>query len=498
MWLDRVLSTFAPQWALRRERARVRSRLIHRHFEAASVGRRTQGWRHTSGDANAAGSSASLQRLRDAARDLVRNNPNARSGLRTIVSNTIGTGIRATDETEAWLAWSDSTACDADGRNTLAGLQRLAMRTVVEGGEVIIRRRGRRSEDGLPIPLQLQVLEGDYLDTAKDQSLPNGGRIIQGVELDPLGRRVAYWLFREHPGSSVSTSRSLTASVRVPASDVVHVFSPERAGGQRGVSWFAPVILRSKDLDEFEDATLMKQKVAALLAVISTDASGGADPLGTESGDDDEIDTLEPGGIHNLPAGRQIDIVSPPSVRDYADYTAVSLRAIAAGLGVAYEDMTGDYTDLPFSAARMSRLRHWSDVEDWRWNMIIPQMLEPVRAWARAAAALVDVELPEEVEWTAPGLPMIEPDKEGLAMMRNVRAGVSTLSEEVRSRGFTIDRFLDEYAADLEKLDARGIVLDVDARRVSQQGQRQADVDFPDSVDSTEEGAGAVPRAVGQ
>jgi capsid protein len=44
---------------------------------------------------------------------------------------------------------------------------------------------------------------------------------------------------------------------------VRHIFKVKRAGQARGPSWFGPVILRMKDLDEFEDATLMKQKVAA-------------------------------------------------------------------------------------------------------------------------------------------------------------------------------------------------------------------------------------------
>jgi capsid protein len=49
----------------------------------------------------------------------------------------------------------------------------------------------------------------------------------------------------------------------------------------RAVSWFAPVIVRLKEFDEYEDATLMKQKIAACLAVITTDVDGTAPALGT-------------------------------------------------------------------------------------------------------------------------------------------------------------------------------------------------------------------------
>jgi capsid protein len=68
----------------------------------------------------------------------------------------------------------------------------------------------------------------------------------------------------------------------------------------------------------------------------------------------------------------------------------VTLRAIATGLGLTYEDLTGDYTNMPFSAARMSRLRHWARVvDDWRWRLLIPQFCDPVWDWAMEAAVIM-------------------------------------------------------------------------------------------------------------
>ena len=78
-------------------------------------------------------------------------------------------------------AWAESTACDADGQSNMAGLQSLIASGVVGDGEALIRRRWRRASDGLPVPMQLQLLESDYL-ADLTQALPNGGRIVQGVE----------------------------------------------------------------------------------------------------------------------------------------------------------------------------------------------------------------------------------------------------------------------------------------------------------------------------
>lgn len=476
-WLDRTIGFVSPGRALRRQRARLAMDVLARHFEGAAVGRRTQGWYRTATDANSA-VGPSLQRLRDASRDLVRNNGYAEAGLNAIVDHTIGWGIRASAKHEAWKRWTESTDIDADGRCDLPGLQKLVTRTMAEAGEVLVRRRWRRTEDGLALPMQLQVLEPDFLDTTRDAvSLPNGGQIIQGVEFDPLGRRAAYWLYRTHPGSSYSTTSHVVsgASSRVPASDVLHVYDGKRSGQVRGYSWFAPVLLRFKDCDEFEDATLMKQKVAALLAVITSDTTGDTAGLGTV--DDTEspaVDALEPGMILNIPPGRSVDVVQPPSAADYAPFLASQLRAIATGLSVGYEDLTGDYSQVNFSSARMARLRRWERVYHTRWIVLVPQFLNPLWRWAMEASAIAGYPVIASTEWTAPPMPMIEPDKEGLAIQRNIRNGITTLSEEVRARGYNVGDFLDEYQDDLKELDRRGIWLDCDARKLTQAGQFQS------------------------
>lgn len=488
-WVDRAIGAVSPSWELQRLRARVARDVMQRHYEGAATGRRTQGWHRSSSDANMA-AGPYLGRLRDAARDLVRNNPFAESALSTIVNHTVGWGILAKPKPadpaalSLWQAWAESTECDADGTNDIYGLQKLAMRTIVESGEVLVRRRMRRPTDGLALPMQLQILEPDFIDTAKDSLVTNtgGARVIQGVEFDALGRRIAYWLFREHPGSAFATA----TSVRVPASEILHIFKPMRPGQVRGASWFAPVLLRFKDFDEFEDATLMKQKIAAMLCVLTTDPTGSGAAIGEldNPGNADGgtlIDGLYPGMISNLPPGRDVKIVEPPSVREYADYCRTSLRAIATGMGVPYECLTGDYANMPFSAARASRIEHWHHVEDWRWRLLIPQFCDPIWAWTMEVAAITRnvgalrgdaVQLPG-VEWTAPPAPLVDPVNEGLAIMRNVRAGIQTLSDALRERGYDPAAVLQEYADDFRRLDELKLIFDSDPRQMTQAGQLQ-------------------------
>ena len=480
--LDRVLGAIAPRWQLRRTRARIAQQMLVRHYEAASVSRRTQGWKRTAGDANTA-NLRDLATIRELARDLVRNNGEFAQAKRTIANHVVGWGILAKPDKaaltpaalERWKRWANTTDCDADGRSNLAGLQKLVLGTVAESGECLVRRRWRLLSDEYALPMQLQVLEPDHLDTAKSMTLANDGWITHGVEFDALGERVAYWLFPTHPGASTGGRLLFAPSKRVPASDVLHIFERTRPGQVRAVSWFAASILPAKELDEYQDAQVMKQKIAACLAVITSDIDGQNGPLGTA--DDTEnpgVDALEPGAILNLPPGKHVDVVTPPQVTDYEPFVRANNRKIAKGLGVTYEDYTGDYSQVNFSSARMARLAHYDNVHDWRWLLLIPQFCDPVWGWAVEAMQLAGlVSGPVGVEWTAPGMPMIEPDKEGLAIMRNVRSGIQTLGEAIRERGFDPDEFLQEYAEMTKKLDALGIVLDSDPRHMTQAGQFQ-------------------------
>lgn len=472
-WLDRTIGWASPQWQLRRMRGRVALVALAQYYEAAGTSRRTQGWKRPAGDPNAPGG-LSLARLRDATRHLVRNNGHAESAIGTIVDDTVGSGILPSAQHEAWKRWTESVEIDADGRSDLPGIQQTVMRTVVESGECLIRRRFRRPSDGLALPMQIQVLEPDFIDSGKHRSLPNGGKIIRGIEFDPIGRRVGYWLFRSHPGSTtISNVIRFGQSESVPASEILHVFKSQRPGQVRGVSWFAPVLLRFNDFDEFADATLMKQKIAACLCALTTDVDGSAEHIGAEDPDEPLHDKIGPGLVANIPPGRSVEIVQPPSVRDYADYSKTTLREIAAGIGVNIEDLTGDYADINFSAARMARLRHWGRVKGWRRRMLVPQFLNPLWRWAMLASTIAGIETIESTTWTAPPLPMIEPDKEGLAICRNIRGGISTPSESLRERGFVPEEFWDEYQKDFEDLDRRGLVIDADARKMTQAGQAQ-------------------------
>jgi lambda family phage portal protein len=181
-------------------------RVLSPAYQGAGTGRRSRGWRPPEGSPNAL-VAWSLPELRRRSRDAARNNPHARSALETLTSNIVGTGIVPLPTTEdaelkkalqeAWLAWTDEA--DADAMLDLYGLQSLAVSEMAEAGEVLVRFRRRRPEDGLTVPLQLQLIEPEHLDATETRRLDGDRRIVSGIEYDAIGRRVAYHLYRDHP-----------------------------------------------------------------------------------------------------------------------------------------------------------------------------------------------------------------------------------------------------------------------------------------------------------
>jgi lambda family phage portal protein len=508
--LERLLVRVAPAWTMRRVRARYASQLLPRarllagrHYKAASSGRRTDDWYRNSGDANSV-PAPTVQTLRDLSRDLVRNNGLAKRAVNVIVTNTIGWGIapkpvgpHRQEARRLWNDWAASTACDYDGLLPLAGVQAMALRTVVNSGAALVAMTVDSEAEEGTIPLRLRVLEPDYLDTSKDGALPNGrGRISQGIEIDARGRRVAYHLYQEHPGA---TNRLVSDSRRVPADEVLHIYDPDRPGALQGVPWAAAAMPKLNDLEEYEDAALMQKKIAAMFAAFVEDIDGlgagvGELPGGEEADSEDAelLETFEPGQIQYLPSGKKITFATPPQHADHDQFTKGAARRIAAAYDITYEDLTGDYSQVNYSSARMARLAFYRQVHAWRWNMFIPQFCAGV--WRRAMSLLAlerDWQNVPTAEWTPPPMPMLDPDREGKAYRDLVRSGAMTLFEMIRELGYDPETHLDEIEEANEALDERGIWLDSDPRRIAAGGsaQMQQGPDATDlSDDETEDG----------
>lgn len=471
--LERVLAAVAPQWALSRARARMElvryeaaSDLI-RHYDGNAMSRRTKGWIPAGGSGVAA--TQGLDWLRARSHDLARNNEWMVKGLGIIQDAVVGPGFTvkwvAEDkglerELQArWNAWADTLEICPEGLECLDAKLGSAVHAMAEGGDVLLRRRWRRASDGLTVPLQVQLLEGEHLDTDKNQR-SDSGRIVQGVEYDRVGRRVAYWLRREHPGDPDSTSRE---STRVPAEDVLHLFRVERPGAVRGVPWGAPCILRLRDFQEYEDAQLLRVKLANMF-VGSIEFAVDVAPVAPVDGEGKvhpPIDDLKPGSHQYLNPGERMVWNTPPQPGiDAADYARVNHLAIAAGLQIPYESLTGDLRNTSFASGRLGRLDFRDRVEVYRWQMLVPRGCQPVARWFLEAMAIDEPRALEGVAlFVPPPREWLDPATEVNAYEKAVRAGFKSREQVVRMMGDDPERVLEEQAADVLAQKAKGVLF---------------------------------------
>jgi hypothetical protein len=153
------------------------------------------------------------------------------------------------------------------------------VRSWLDAGEVFVRRRPRFLDEGLPVPMQPQIIEAEQvplLDVTSYRGLPEGHRICSGIELDKRNKRVAYWIYKEHPSDGMFRMGLPDERVRVAASEICHIFEPKRPGQLRGVSMLAPMLNRLKNIENSAHARSPASADSSCRCGYSRACSGGA------------------------------------------------------------------------------------------------------------------------------------------------------------------------------------------------------------------------------
>ncbi len=466
--------------------ARIRHtpRRIKASYDAAGTGRRAAGWDAPEGALNTL-AVPNLGRLRKRSRAAVRNDPYAFSAIDRRVSNLIGTGITPRARTkdaalrsalhELWGDWTDEA--DADGLLDFYGLQALVARMVEESGECFVRLRPRRPGDGFAVPLQLQVLAPEFVPLDKTETARTGNRIKAGIEFDLLGRRVAYWMHRKHPGDAIDAGQ-YHQLVRVPAAEVLHIFEPTEAGQLRGVPRLTPVLLRLKSLDNYDDAVLFRQEVANLFAgfIRKPTAEGSyqqVDPLtgGAPQHDSDGFTPmvgLEPGSMQELLPGEEVEFSSPPDAGNtYVDFMRQQLQAAAAGAGIPYELLTGDMRGVNDRLMRVILNEFRRRIEQLQFGVYVHQLCRPVRAaWLDMAVLSGAVLLPDytarrreylRTRWVPQGWAYIHPVQDVQSRQMEIAAGLTSRSEVALRSGYDAEQIDEENAEDNARAELLGL-----------------------------------------
>ncbi|MEG3437691.1 phage portal protein [Pannus brasiliensis CCIBt3594] len=467
-----------------------------RGYDAARRTRATFDWKTSSASADS--ELTDLPALRNRSRDLVRNNPYIKRAIyTTIPDNVVGaSGIRFQSQVkrkrgdrlddaintqieEAWQEWQEAAYCHTAGKLTFAGIQRLAIKSAAESGEILFRLV-RRSFAGSSVSLAVEVLEADQL--CETHTIGNyGDNVVKmGVEFDEWLRPVAYHCYPYHPGDTRFRSATRNARlVRIPADEVIHFFITDRPGQSRGVPWLHAAISRMRQLGEFEEAKIMQARVQGLVA--ATVETGDPELIGSGDLENKEglIEDLEPGIIKYLAPGERFQGFAPTSPNDNGkEFINSLLRSAAISLGPSYEGFTGDYSQVNFSSARTAKLQE-QDCYRYLQRWVIDDFLTPLyKIWLDQAVLSGRVKIDDyfqnrtfycKPKFTPRGWSYVNPQQEAAANLLSVQAGFTTLTDIAAENGRDLEEMVKTRARELELFRQYGIPLDSTPAPVSEE-----------------------------
>lgn len=468
----------------------------HREFNAARVTQLTSDWPIWSRPIDA-DIRHGLGALRSRCRHSAQNSDTVRSFLRLLKTNVLGdqgiglqsravtaTGKPARRQRAAleasWKRWGRPGNCDVTGQLSWCDVQELTLEAAARDGEALLRLLpGWNNEHGFAV----QCIDVEQLDIHYTERLGDDRAVVMGVEIDAWRRPLAYYLLADglldYTGGYRRGER-----LRVPASEIVHVFMPEWVHQTRGIPWMAAGIKTLHHGDGYEEAATVAARLGAaamghyrqdMEAEPTTGAGGLPDGGAGADGVDPRHELLrefEPGAIPVLPPGWSFEgwKAEFPSV-DHWPFMKALLRKFAAGAGVGYNDMAGDYEGVNFTSLRAAALRdrdHYKRVQRWFIDRAVAPVFAP---WLREALSNNAIALPvpdarrlsalieqlSAVRWQPRRWDWVDPAKDLDAAERAIKNRLRSISSYIRERGDDPDEVWEELAEDMARLQELGL-----------------------------------------
>lgn len=461
--------------------AKPKEKLSQRSFLAALRDRFTDDWNEI--QSLNVSIKDGLETLRGRSRDLAVNNEYARRYFKLLKTNVIGPdgiqiSVQARNldgsldpisdriETEFWKWAHDPRNCSVTGKLSLVKIEELLIETIARDGEALVLPR-RGPEFG-PYNFQVQLLDIDHLDVNFNSTATNGNRIVQSVELDNFDRPVAYWIWQRNPSETTLAAPQHNQRIRVPASDLWHIFDPERASQVRGFPWIAPAALALQHIAKFRESTLIAARVSANRQVFFSQGEG-------ETFDDDNLDDegnlsfeSKPGTQEVLPRGwdvKTVDWAAP--TEKLGDFQKHVLRGAAAGLGVSYNALANDLESVNYSSARFGALEEhalYRSTQTFFINAFVRPVYEEwlqiqllTNTWGLNIPPSRFEKFRVNVQYRPRSWSSVDPVKDTNADRLMIEAGLTSWSDVISKSGKDPEEVFNQIAKDKEKMAELGI-----------------------------------------
>lgn len=438
--------------------------------------------------------------LKKRARQSERNNPSASGAIDAFVSNLVGTSISPSwqlenlfQKEEIESLWFDSQQqLDFVGFSDFYGQLELMCRAMIRDGEAFAVIHELAPSLQRYVPIQIQPIESDHIDPVYNDISPEGNEIRFGIEWKG-GRPYKYWIYNNHPGEVFLTADNLSR-IGVLAEDVLHVFRQRRPGQCRGVTWLASVITKLHDINIYDDAEVVRKKVAALWGgFIYQDnqlPNPTANPFGGRPGSQNngvQNIELKAGHFPVLRDGMKIAFSESSDVgNNYSEFMKTQFRLIARGIGITYEQLTGDLAGVTYSSIRSGLIEFRRLCETIVARTLVFQYCRPViNRWIQSAVLngclktitpaeyLKNQRMFHRVDWHPHGWDFTDPVKDRVAEQMDIRNGIKSRRQVVAKRNGSIEVVDRENREDLQRAVDNGLLYDCYPSQTSGTGQTQ-------------------------
>lgn len=463
-----------------------------RGYDIAQVDRLTNGFKApiTTGDSELR-NNAALRTARARARELCRNNDYAKKFLRMLVKNVIGRdGITlqnkardagpqgkldkfANDLIESeWIKWGKKGIPTVDGHLSWRGIQKLYIRTLARDGEFFARHiRGFNN----PWRYALQIFEADLIPENYNVERGPGRNLIRmGIEYDDYDHPVAYFLRKRHPGEFLGIAFSPADYTRVPASEIIHCFDPERSTQGRGITWLHTAARRLNQLGEYEYCEVVGARIGSSKMGFykKTDpmASGGLYGDEKDANSKNLIMNAEAGLFEKLPAGWDfVPFLPEHPTAQFGPFVKASLRGASAGLDVSYNSLANDLEGVNFSSMRVGAIDERDGWKELQADAIDDLATPVFEAWLDMLLLTDRTNLPyskfdkfNAPEFRGRTFDWVDPEKDINAERDSRRAGWKSDRQIVRERfGRDLEDVYEEIKGDQELAKRYGVTIDL-------------------------------------
>lgn len=490
--IARSIAIFSPETAT--DYLKQHGRL--RHYTAAKNTTTYKNYRppHTSGAQEIA---QAWQSVTNKTRELERNNSHVVGLKRRFVAALVGEGSwprpkilkqgaknKYEFETELnedilnrWARWAPVAGANGD---SIYQLQRLAAgHFLIDGGMLFRRvyitppprRMPKAVKKSQPKKqLAIEAIELDHLDTSKDIDTPQL-RIVGGKQLNEYNRVVGYWLKKRHPAETD------TASVFVPADEIIDLFDRQRASEVGGISRLASAVMNFHNIGLYRDDT-MKLARTALGYGVFVEVEHPEDYF--DDTDEEEVDDggaqydyITPGGVHYLNKGEKITQVKPENPgTQYEPFVRTELRGASVGSGMSYEAVSNDGSQTNFSGARQMLLFERAMIrytfaifEERFYSVLYRWFIEHELDFGTPPLKMPDYENQMDrylrVSWSRPKTEWVDPLKDAKAAREEVAMGANTLTEFCETQGRDIEEVVATRKYEKELFEKAGLPNDL-------------------------------------